>query len=271
MRSSIPLRQRLLCSGHTIRRNAQTPMAKSGKRPKAGQEGAFDFSLATKRKQRARRSELALIDSENLRNEFQRVRDKIDWEALRHASTQDEVSAALSGVGQSSHDRLPNAAAILATVQDPKYPKLRPIRFLSESCALAIRNKPRKGDVYAPRYSRDICYQERRRRGQARKPVTDVEYWRAQAALGQRVPTRFVRSINKEEAKKRRRSADHVQDIGWTYTDIPEKMESVKKKRTTVWLPEATVVKLKQLSASTGAPMAELFRRAVEAYLKGGK
>jgi predicted DNA-binding protein len=41
----------------------------------------------------------------------------------------------------------------------------------------------------------------------------------------------------------------------------------VGKKRTTVWLPETTVAKLKKLSAATGAPMAELFRRAVEAYL----
>jgi predicted DNA-binding protein len=42
----------------------------------------------------------------------------------------------------------------------------------------------------------------------------------------------------------------------------------VKKKRTTVWLPEDLVVKLKKLSAKTGAPLAELFRRAVDAYVK---
>jgi predicted DNA-binding protein len=40
------------------------------------------------------------------------------------------------------------------------------------------------------------------------------------------------------------------------------------KKRTTVWLPEELVAKLKKVSEKTGAPMAELFRRAVEAYLK---
>jgi predicted DNA-binding protein len=40
------------------------------------------------------------------------------------------------------------------------------------------------------------------------------------------------------------------------------------KKRTTVWLPETLVARLKKLSRKTGAPMAELFRRAVEAYLK---
>ena len=40
------------------------------------------------------------------------------------------------------------------------------------------------------------------------------------------------------------------------------------KKRTTVWLPEELAAKLKKLSLKTGAPMAELFRRSVEAYLK---
>jgi predicted DNA-binding protein len=40
------------------------------------------------------------------------------------------------------------------------------------------------------------------------------------------------------------------------------------KKRTTVWLPVALGERLKKLSRKTGAPMAELFRRAVEAYLK---
>jgi predicted DNA-binding protein len=40
------------------------------------------------------------------------------------------------------------------------------------------------------------------------------------------------------------------------------------KKRTTVWLPEELLAKLKKLSSKTGAPMAELFRRAVEAYVK---
>jgi predicted DNA-binding protein len=40
------------------------------------------------------------------------------------------------------------------------------------------------------------------------------------------------------------------------------------KKRTTVWLPNELLAKLKKVSTKTGAPMAELFRRAVEAYLK---
>jgi predicted DNA-binding protein len=40
------------------------------------------------------------------------------------------------------------------------------------------------------------------------------------------------------------------------------------KKRTTVWLPEELVERLKRLSLKTGAPMAELFRRAVGAYLR---
>ena len=40
------------------------------------------------------------------------------------------------------------------------------------------------------------------------------------------------------------------------------------KKRTTVWLPEELLERLHKLSRKTGAPMAELFRRAVESYLK---
>jgi Ribbon-helix-helix domain len=52
-----------------------------------------------------------------------------------------------------------------------------------------------------------------------------------------------------------------------TYVDIPTIFESMKK-RTTVWLPEQLVERLKKLSRKTGAPMAELFRRAVEAYVK---
>jgi hypothetical protein len=193
----------------------------------------------------------------------------INWDALRQASTEEEVNAALSRVDQTTRDRLPSAAAILATVQDPKYPKLRPIRFLAESCALAMRNKPKRGPVYAPRYSRDICYQERKRRGPTPKPVTDLEYWRGQAKSGQRVPTRFLRRINKEEAKEKQNSANYENTSHLTYTDIPERIDTVKKRRTTVWLTEATIAKLKNLSAATGAPMAELFRRAVEAYLKG--
>ena len=45
-------------------------------------------------------------------------------------------------------------------------------------------------------------------------------------------------------------------------------MPSVKKRRTTVWLPVDLLERLKKLSSKTGAPMAELFRRAVVAYLK---
>jgi len=40
------------------------------------------------------------------------------------------------------------------------------------------------------------------------------------------------------------------------------------KKRTTVWLPEKLLTSLRKVSEKTGAPMAEIFRRAVEAYLK---
>jgi len=53
-----------------------------------------------------------------------------------------------------------------------------------------------------------------------------------------------------------------------TYVDILAKVRVMKKRRTTVWLPLDLLEKLHKLSAKTGAPMAELFRRAVEAYLK---
>jgi predicted DNA-binding protein len=40
------------------------------------------------------------------------------------------------------------------------------------------------------------------------------------------------------------------------------------KKRTTVWLPQELLERLHKLSRKTATPMAELFRRAVESYLK---
>jgi len=52
-----------------------------------------------------------------------------------------------------------------------------------------------------------------------------------------------------------------------TYVDIHGRFHRMKK-RTTVWLPDSLLARLKNLSRKTGAPMAELFRRAVEAYLK---
>ena len=52
-----------------------------------------------------------------------------------------------------------------------------------------------------------------------------------------------------------------------TYVDIYDILLFVKK-RTTIWLPEDLLLRLKKLSRKTGAPMAELFRRAVAAYLK---
>jgi hypothetical protein len=52
-----------------------------------------------------------------------------------------------------------------------------------------------------------------------------------------------------------------------TYIGIPSNLPHMKK-RTTVWLPEELLERLKKLSRKTGAPMAELFRRAVEAYVR---
>ena len=151
-------------------------------------------------------------------------------------------------------------------IRDPKYPKLRPIRFLAKSCAFA-RTFQISGGPYSPRYSRDICYHEKKRRGPAPKPITNLEYWLEQAKLGQKVPRKYLRRINKLIAQQQAQLEPEKIRMELTYVDIPEKMGNVKKKRTTVWLPETTVAKLKKLSATTGAPMAELFRRAVEAYL----
>jgi Ribbon-helix-helix domain len=242
-------------------------MAKGGKTKKTGEAEAFDFPLVTKKRLKAQRKEWVLANSENLYPEFQRLRDKIDWDALRQASSENDVKAAFSAVDQFTRDRLPNTAAILAAVGDPNYPKLRPIRFLAESCALAWTS-PRSSGQYSPRYSRDICYLEKKRRGPLPKPITNLEYWHGQAKLGQKVPVRYLRQINKLEAQEQARlNAPKVRNK-LTYNDIPVKIDDMKKKRTTVWLPETTVARLKKLSASTGAPMAELFRRAVEAYLR---
>jgi hypothetical protein len=242
-------------------------MPRSGKTQNTGQADAFDFPLATKRNLKAQRRELVLAHSETLRDQFQQVQGKIDWDALRQASTEDEVNAALSGVDQYARDRLPNASAILATVREPKYPKIRPIPFLARSCALALQTNPKRAEQYSPRYSRDICYDERNRRGPAPKRVTNLEYWQGQAKLGQKVPVKYLRRINKLQAEEQARSkTQKIRRL--TYVDIPETIGAVKKRRTTVWLTEPTIAKLKKLSAATGAPMAELFRRAVDAYLK---
>src|SRR6266581_936777 len=205
--SSIPPRHHLLCGQSGIRRIDIIRMARSGKTFKTGDAEAFDFSFATKRQLEAQRKELVLTDSTTLRYQFQRIQDEINWEALRLAGTEDDVNAALSGVDQFTRDRLPNAAAILATVRDQNYPKLRPIPFLAESCALAMRTNPQSADLYSPRYSRDICYQERTRKGPAPKQMTNLEYWRGQAELGNKVPVRYLRQINKHKAKQRRTHA----------------------------------------------------------------
>lgn len=242
-------------------------MAKDGETQKTGEEETFDFSLSTKRALKARNKAWVLATSENLCAELQRFRDKIDWDMLRAASDEAVVNKALSAIDQHMRDRLPSAAAILKAVGDPNYPKLRPIRFLAESCALA-QTFPGSGGLQSPRYSRDICYQEKKRRGPPPKPITNLEYWHEQSKLGQKVPVKFLRRINKLQAQEQPQFDAPNVNTELTYDDIPVKIDSMKKKRTTVWLPETTVAKLKKISATTGAPMAELFRRAVEAYLK---
>ena len=131
-----------------------------------------------------------------------------------------------------------------------------------------MRNEPKSAELYSARYSRDICYSERKRRGPEPRPPTNLEFWLEQAKLGQRVPPKYRRRIDKFLAEEQARSEAQKIRTELTYVDIHEKIEGMKKKRTTVWLPETTVAKLKKLSVATGAPMAELFRRAVEAYLK---
>ena len=161
-------------------------------------------------------------------------------------------------------DRLPTLLQFWRLL-DRDYPKLRPIRFLADSCALTSTYR-NSGDTYSPRYSRDICHRERKRRGPAPKPIPNLEFWQGQAELGQRVPIRYIRRINKLQAEKEVRAKAQEISTHLTYVDIPARMDGVKKKRTTVWLPETTVAKLKKLSVVTGVPMAELFRRAVEAF-----
>jgi hypothetical protein len=241
-------------------------MAKSGKTQKHRATEEFDFPLVTKKRIKEERKEWVLAASESLFLEFQRLRDKIDWDVLRQASTEDDISAALSGVDPVTRARMPGTAAMLASVRDPNYPKLRPLRFLARSCALA-RTYPNSSHPFSPRYSRDICYQEEKRRGPAPKPMKNSDYWLEQARLGQKVPRKYLPRINKILAKEQVQSEAPKLRNKLTYVDILETMEGMKKKRTTVWLPETTVAKLKKLSVATGAPMAELFRRAVEAYL----
>ena len=243
-------------------------MSRSVKTAGSDRPEAFDFSLATKRQHEAQRKELVLTDSKNLHYQFQRLEELIKWEALHNSGTEDAVNEALSAIAPSDRGVLPNAAAILATVQDPHYPKLRPISFLAKSCALAMRTNPKSADLYSPRYSRDICYRERKRQDPPPKQPTNLEYWQHQADLGCKVPRKYLRQINQRQANEKRINEDGQKGTILTYNDIRE-AAAVRKRRTTVWLSEATVAQLKKRSAATGAPMAELFRRAVEAYLKG--
>ena len=81
-------------------------MAKGGKTLKTGEAEAFDFPLFKKVKLKAQRRGWVLADSKNVRVEFQRLRNKIDWDALREASTEDDVNAALSAVDHPTATRL---------------------------------------------------------------------------------------------------------------------------------------------------------------------
>lgn len=226
-----------------------------------------DYLSTTKKQFEARRKESIYAQSENLRFAFEQAKGQIDWERLRYAKTEDVIKFALAKVDQYWRDKFPSPATILAVVQDPDYPKLRPIKFLADSCAMYSYTNPRTAEPYTPRYSRDVCAEERKRRGPDPKPITTLQYWRDQAAAGQLVPVKYLSRIERQDRKKQRSFGSQNKRADLTYTDIPETIDTMKK-RTTVWLPAITLVKLKKLSAKTGAPMAELFRRAVEEYLK---
>ncbi len=243
-------------------------MKRSGETGKSGPSEPFDFSFAAKKRMAAKLRADILARSETLRYQLERLRQKIDWEQLRNAASEADVNSALAALDEFDRNQLSCTAAILATVRDDAYPKLRPFRFLAESCAQALYTNPKSAEEYSPRYSRDICYQERKRRGPPAKQMTNLDYWRIQADAGQPVPVRYLRRINRKHAKDQRRHAAGNLRTELTYTDIPATIGEMKKKRTTIWLPEGTIARLKQLSERTGAPMAELFRRAVEKYLR---
>jgi len=50
---------------------------------------------------------------------------------------------------------------------------------------------------------------------------------------------------------------------------MPVMVDSSPMKRTAVFLKEEQLKKLQAISDRTGAPVAELIRRAIDAYLKG--
>src|SRR5258708_5357255 len=123
-------------------------MTRSGETPKVGQAPPLDFSLATMKQMAAKRRSDIWARSENLKYEFDRLKDKIDWEQLRDASSEADVNSVLAALDEFDRGRLPYAAAILATVQDDAYPKLRPIHFLAESCALSLYAAPKSVEEY---------------------------------------------------------------------------------------------------------------------------
>ena len=122
----------------------------------------------------------------------------------------------------------------------------------------------------SPVFSRYLLSREETARTVPKAP-TNLEYWLEQAKLGQKTPRKYLRKINKLLAEEQARSEGQKIRTELTYGDIPEKMEDMKKKRTTVWLPQTTVAKLKKLSVATGAPMAERVacsRSVFKPYLK---
>jgi hypothetical protein len=83
-------------------------MAKTGKKQNNVGAEPFEFPLFVRKQHEARRRELAFADAETLRYEFQRLKDKIDWEALRLSETEKQVDAALSRLDEFDRNRLPD-------------------------------------------------------------------------------------------------------------------------------------------------------------------
>jgi hypothetical protein len=96
----------------------------------------------------------------------------------------------------------------LAAVLDDNCPKVRPFGFLAESCATDGYLNPETNRPYAPRYSRDLCGEEKRRQVPDAQKITRQGYWRAQAEAGQPVPARVLRQIRKKGTTKRADAKD---------------------------------------------------------------
>ncbi len=251
-----------------LRRNTEEGAPLGGETRQVDGSRAAHFSfLSAGRDQVNRWKQKVYARSQGYKLAFTQLRSQIDFGRLSKAKTEKDVDDALAKLHPVDRSRLPSSAAILAAVRDPKYPKIRPLTFIASSCALDGFTKRSTGEPYAPRYSRDLVAEERSKHRDDPKPLTGLRYWRAQAEAGQTVPEVWRRRL-KRRSRKKSQEFPPAKERMLTYVNISKTIKPVKKRRTTVWLPENLIERLKKLSDKTGAPMAELLRRAVEAYLK---